>query len=89
MTDDEKKKYKQILNQACKNTRYLYEFYVDNAIASLEHRACYTRYYRCYSTFPQNNKSVYLNKCDKSFKICIHDGTWSGIRTFKLIGKYK
>lgn len=88
MTDDEKKKYKQTLNQACKNTRYLYEFYIDNAIASLMHRSCYIKGFRCYSTFPQNNKSVYLNECNKSFKMCIYDGTWEGIRTFKLIGKY-
>ena len=87
MTDDERY-LKETLNQACKNTRYLYEFYIDNAIASLEHRADYICF-GCYATFPQNAKSVYFNECNKSFKMGICDGTLNGFRTFKLIGKYK
>ena len=90
MTDDEKY-LKETLNQVCKNTRYLYEFFIKNAIASDYHRIHLSIYGRSFAAFSFKNSYAGITQCPKSYKVRMSLTTDNIIKyydSFKLIDKY-
>ena len=89
MTDDEKY-LKETLNQVCKNTGCLYEFFIKNAIASDYHRIHLSIYGRSFAAFSFENSYAGITQCPKSYKVRLGYTTCETNRcdSFKLIGKY-
>ena len=90
MTDDEKY-LKETLNQVCKNTECLYEFFIKNAIATDFRRIHLSMYGSSFATFSFKNSYTFITQCPKSYKVRIGITTDMAIKydSFKLIGKYK
>lgn len=90
MTDDEKY-LKETLNQVCKNTEYLYEFFIKNAIATDYHRVHLSIWRSSFAAFSYENSYVGITQCPKSYKVRMVITTDMAIKydSFKLIGKYK
>lgn len=90
MTDDEKY-LKETLNQACKNTECLYEFFIKNAIATGYHRVHLSIWGNSFATFSFKNSYTVITQCPKSYKVRMGITTDMAIKydSFKLIGKYK
>ena len=90
MTDDEKY-LKETLNQVCKNTECLYEFFIKNAIAADFRRIHLSMYGSSFATFSFKNSYTVITQCPKSYKVRMGITTDMAIKydSFKLIGKYK
>lgn len=88
MTDDERY-LKETLNQVCKNAECLYEFFINNVIASDYHRIR-SLFGTSLATFLFENSYVAITQCPKSYKVGLAYTTCEMIRceSFKLIGKY-
>lgn len=90
MTDDEKY-LKETLNQVCKNTECLYEFFIKNAIATDYHRVHLSILGHSFAAFSFKNSYTAITQCPKSYKVRMGITTDMAIKydSFKLIGKYK
>lgn len=90
MTDDERY-LKETLNQVCKNTECLYEFFIKNAIATGYHRVHLSIWRSPYAAFSFKNSYTIITQCPKSYKVrmIITTDMMMKYDSFKLIGKYK
>ena len=89
MTDDEKY-LKETLNQVCKNTECLYEFFIKNTITTHYHRVHLSVYGNSFAAFSFKNSYTTITQCPKSYKVRMTLTTYNMIKydSFKLIGKY-
>ena len=91
MINDGKIHLKVILNQVCKNTECLYEFFIKNAIATGYHRVHLSILGNSFAAFSFKNSYTTITQSPKSYKVRMSITTDMAIKydSFKLIGKYK